>query len=516
MPSRALAGLVAALALVRCAPWMPAAYCDEQTPCLAQYRCDLVRHYCQAQDAGRTDGLVGVEAGPSDAVVGDQRSDGAVLDTTPADRVLDATAATDGAVTDATLGCPASSVRCASNRVEVCDGTNWQFRENCSWGCHTNEPRCLTPEFSAGLDWSWLRDATTRLAPVVNALIDTDSGTLDGRSLGADFHIVAGGICGSSSATVGVFVFSDVAIPAGVTVRIIGSRSAAIVARETIAISGLLDASGGQAACNSGYAWCAGPGGFAGGHANNPGETGSGPGGGTGGIGFAAVGDEMGGGGGGHGGRGGNGGSDLVENEPGGIGGGSYNGSATLCGGSGGGGGGSGINWMPDETTGIGGGGGGALLLASAASVVVSGAGAGINAGGGGGTCDKSWEYDDGGGGGGAGGTIVVEAPRIAITGTAVLAANGGGGGGGYNAGQQSTDGASGQLGATSAGAGVNGGAGGAGAQSDGAAGADFDDGGGGGGGAVGRIHLRYMSDQLDENGGTTSPPRTTTVLGVH
>lgn len=138
---------------------------------------------------------------------------------------------------------------------------------------------------------------------------------------------------------------------------------------------------------------------------------------------------------------------------------------------------------------GTGGDGGGALYLASKVAVVVTGKVLANGAGGGGGGAQA------GGGGGGSGGFIVLDAPDIKRGETSVLAANGGGGGQGgrFNdpdaiAGGGGEDGTGGQAAQggnveAAAGRGASGSYGGA---RDGMTGSASPEAGGGGGGAAG------------------------------
>lgn len=63
----------------------------------------------------------------------------------------------------------------------------------------------------------------------------------------------------------GVFQFTSIAIPAGVTVRIIGSNSAILLCQGTVSIAGALDASGVDVAAAGLIPTAGGPGGYAGG-----------------------------------------------------------------------------------------------------------------------------------------------------------------------------------------------------------------------------------------------------------
>jgi len=180
----------------------------------------------------------------------------------------------------------------------------------------------------------------------------------------------------------------------------------------------------------------------------------------------------------------------------------------------------------------LGGGGGGALQITAGVSVTVSGT---IHAGGGGGQggnarSDADEDYDCiGGAGGGSGGAILLEAPEVTASGA--LAANGGGGGGGgNNDGQSGGEGADATSGATAAAGGEgrdgqgcalqgvteggDGGRGSAGETATGESGDGYDWkqcpehqnylGGGGGGGGAGRIRINTLGTCRCD--GTCSP----------
>jgi hypothetical protein len=227
----------------------------------------------------------------------------------------------------------------------------------------------------------------------------------------------------------GVFNFTTVTIPAGVTVRF--TRNAVntpvtILATGDVTIAGTIDVSG-----TAGQAWRAGtyvgptggtggPGGFDGGNGANGvaatvGGAGLGPGGGNGAApymwGWTSSGSS-----GGH----------LTAGSPGGLGGnvpgGAAYGTSTLVpliGGSGGGGGGASFG----GTAGGGGGGGGALLIASSGTLTLSGTivANGANGGGAGG------DYQPGGGGAGSGGAVRLAATTIAGGGSISVSGAGGG-----------------------------------------------------------------------------------------
>jgi len=245
-------------------------------------------------------------------------------------------------------------------------------------------------------------------------VFDTDALTYGG---------VAGGVVDGGNA---VFVFSSITVPAGTTVRGIGSRPLMLVSLGPVQIDGTVHVDGSNATPTAPYcqARTTSPGGAGGGAGGlgiapspGPGQPGQGPGGGGGGPQGSA-----GAGGGGFGGAGGTGGSG--SGTPG-AGGAAYGDlTATLQGGSGGGGAGTPFSGCQGAS---GGGGGGALLISSAATLTVSASGV-VSANGGNGAFS-----DAGGSGAGSGGGIVLRAPAVANAGT--VRANGGTGGPGGFAG---------------------------------------------------------------------------------
>jgi hypothetical protein len=173
------------------------------------------------------------------------------------------------------------------------------------------------------------------------------------------------------------------------------------------------------------------------------------------------------------------------------------------------------------ESFGVGGDGGGAIYLVAGMTLDVTGSIAASGAAGTGGRCTpapcKNGSGDDanGGGGGGSGGMIVLDAPAIAIAGS--VFADGGGGGEGAS---HSLDGVAGSEpdGTAPAAGGTgpadHGGNGGAGTHADASSGTAGQPGsggdpggGGGGGGGAGVIVLRGATPTVT---GTISPPITT------
>lgn len=272
------------------------------------------------------------------------------------------------------------------------------------------------------------------IANPVHAQASFDSG-----STGAD-----GAFAPATSQTVplpasGVFNFTTVSIPSGVTIKF--ARNAAntpvtILASGNVSIAGTIDVSGQDGTGNgpSGSGGAGGPGGFDGGRGGYPSSTvssgisGEGPGGGGGGGISGTCGATFGAGG-GFSAAGGNG-TNYTNCTPiaGGVGGSAYGANTLLplIGGSGGGGG-----AYNGATGGAGGGGGGALLIASSGSIAFS-SGSLLALGGKG----QTSAFPSTPGGGGSGGAIRLIANTISGTGTlnvnSILGGNGGLGSPGY------------------------------------------------------------------------------------
>ncbi len=283
------------------------------------------------------------------------------------------------------------------------------------------------------------------------------------------------------------------------TLRISGTRPFAIVAGGAVSVTGTIDASalGTTRPGPNGSTTDMGPG-----H-GNPGQKATGP------LVTGATVADSGGGGASYGSLGGQGGDATCDQGcigtifvPGGTAGPLYNvGRTQLRGGSGGGS-------APDAAASCpgfdGGAGGGALLIYSAVSISVGGAGVIEANGGGGGRGDDCVSGSTAGAGGGSGGQIELQAPVFMVTGAIV--ANGGGGGSGADGGD-GIDGAPGSDGLNSsnvapggAGAGDDGGDGGNGAAGGSSAGDGEDMGveqnGGAGGGGAGLITIRHQGSQ--------------------
>lgn len=241
---------------------------------------------------------------------------------------------------------------------------------------------------------------------VLRDTIDTTALTIDGTAPapGASFSTRLQ----QAGPEVALLLAGDVTVPAGSTVRVIGTRPLVIVAT-AIQIDGVIDA-GARGATP-------GPGGGASGQGAGAGSSTQKP---------AADVCDPGAGGGGFAQAGASGGSESCTGDAG-AGGVVYGDDmlVTLVAGSGGGRGSGG-----DCASSAGGGGGGAIQLTAFRLLSVTG---GITAGGGGGRGGPDCGTGDAGagGGGGAGGAIFLQARTLDLRGT--LAANGGGGGAGGN-----------------------------------------------------------------------------------
>jgi hypothetical protein len=284
-----------------------------------------------------------------------------------------------------------------------------------------------------------------------------------------------------------VIAAQTITIPGGNTVAVIGTRPLILLARDSLTITGVLDASSRRA--RRGPASDGGPCPM---NFTNPTFSGQG-GGGWGGT---------------FGGSGSNGGS-TPGSGVGGIAGNLLNITALGGGCPGGNGAGSG-GGSPGH------GGGAVLLLAS--KIAIDGTVNASGAGGGGGKASSANTGPGGGGGGGAGGMIVLEAPTVQITGRCF--ANGGGGGEGGQTGSPGLDGNAGSessapdstgdggtLGTFRGGDGGDGGVGTRGATA-GGAGEGTSDAGGGGGGGGGVGIIKILSPQPSMYDPTKVSPR--------
>ena len=299
---------------------------------------------------------------------------------------------------------------------------------------------------------------------------------------------------------VAILPLRGLTIPAGTTVRVIGTRPLVLAVNGDASIQGVIDASGEGATPGAGgnTACSAGAIGDNGGH-DSAGDDGS-----AGGAGGAFVTT----GGSGGSGRGGPGGAPASTVET------NATNVAILRGGcQGGNGGGSGGGRQ-------GGGGGGAVSISVSGTLLVSTSTARISVSGGGGR--RGNDEEDGGGGGGSGGAVLLEASTLNITGGWVTA-NGGGGASGNATndvnGANGTDGVDNASGTTPGGAGVGDGGGGGGVGAGASAGAGsggagnvfffFIDGAGGGGGGGGRGRIHYRGVTSCNLGGSSSPGAT-------
>ena len=250
-------------------------------------------------------------------------------------------------------------------------------------------------------------DTLGAFTAVGEVVFDTDALTFGGAP---------GGIADGSDA---IFAFDSMLVPAGTSIRGVGSRRLILISDGPASIAGTVQVNGANAtptapSCQPRTTSPGGAGGGAGGLGTvaNPGA--GLPGSGTGGGGSPPPG-AAGAGGAGFGGTGGPGGG-------GGAGGAAYGDLLTaLEGGSGGGG--ASTNSGDGCQGASGGGGGGGLLLSSATSITIAATGV-VSANGGNGALS-----DMGASGAGSGGAIVLRAPAISHAGA--VRANGGGGGGG-------------------------------------------------------------------------------------
>jgi hypothetical protein len=396
--------------------------------------------------------------------------------------------------------CTSLTNECVGDMLRYCKEVGGSAMDTpCGWGCiGGSDAHCahVVPAGSGGVELDGVTPAdadSTSLAALAaitltDVTFDSDFGKIGTNTMPELFHNAMTGVDKGidfqrRGTLIAMWRFKSLTLTG--TIKLVGSRSIALVADGPITINGTVVASG---ECSS---FIAGPGGFNGGSA--AGMTGREPtdsmGGGQG-----APTSSSGGGGGGHGSIGGNGETAIggkAWGDP---------DVPTLFGGAGGGAGSGGGMF------GRGGGGGGALQLVTNTSVVITTGG--INAGGCGGKAGTG--NADSGGGGGAGGTILIEAPTIMINGA--LAANGGGGGGG--GGGNATSGGNGALDRTPALGGEadgnleQGGAGAVGGTAAQAGGTGTNPGGGGGG--IGRIRINTRNGSpVDTTSATLSPAPT-------
>ncbi|HET7503545.1 MAG TPA: hypothetical protein VFK02_21130 [Kofleriaceae bacterium] len=321
-----------------------------------------------------------------------------------------------GKTVAAELSLTACTPACTGDMLMTCTGP----MVSCALGCtEDGDAHCVGPHPSNGVDPTAADAVQGSVAIAAATTFDTSTGAITGGLVRAAGTGVIGGVgyvqappSGTGGAPLGIFVFHNLTIASGVTVRFTGTRAAVILAGDMVVVAGTIEV---KASAATG-----GPGGGAGGS-----EIGLAQGCGAGGPGVRESFRDSGGGGGGGGEAGGPGGDCVAT--PGGA-------SGTAClpmlleplqGGSGGGAGSRGNT----ASAAAGGGGGGALQITALGTITISGA---INAAGAHGQGGPASASDGGSGaGGGAGGAILLEAPTVVTTSTAILAANGGGGGGG-------------------------------------------------------------------------------------
>jgi hypothetical protein len=402
--------------------------------------------------------------------------------------VLVPDARTDCLCSGTTLDCPEADFTCAATCVA------------------TPAPHCSQLQPSNTVDRTLLSQVSTKITVSAATAIDSGTGAISGGITRAAGTGVTAGILYAQVGNLGVFVFDELTIDAGITLRVFGSRPAVFLVGKTVLVNGIIDASGDQ-----GTIYQAGAGGGTGGTGSTV-AGGCGPGGAGNKSGTEL--SDSGGGGGGGGASGARGGKAAAQ----------AGGTAgapcipltlePLVGGSGGGQG--GIGTSPRRA--YGGGGGGALQISSLEGITISGTIDVGGAGGEGGQGDTAGTVKNAGGGagGGSGGALLLEAPVVIVNTGAVLSANGGAGGGAADSASTGTTGddakrsASVAVGGPAAGAGTDGGNGGAGATAA-QNGADTNDNTtntGGGGGGVGKIFIRaYTTPTLS---GTVSPIATT------
>lgn len=425
---------------------------------------------CQFDIEGYTPWEAGVDASP------------------PPDAAAEASVQPDGG-----SGCIDGVQRCFGASVELCVDGQWTESKVCNWGCNSTVPgypNCGDPYWAETVDMEnqtgtgvWIADMGVTVIDTVEGTITTPTGPLVADFL-VSTHYRSGGL-----EHVTIIGFSEIRIPVGARVEVVGTRALALVAYGSIVIGGELMAQGHSDGA-------AGPGGYPGGI---DGGSGAGDGGGQPGSKDGAAALKSGAGGGGYTGVGGEGGtvSQILGTVVGGLGGntiivdpvdgllvGGYGGGATA-------------GDILGNNAAPGGGGGGALMLAAQVSVEVLDTGV-VNVGGGGGSSRGA------GAGGGSGGMVLIQTRYCVVEG--VVAANGGGGGDVEN-GAAGAAGSSGDQ--PTPGGGVRGGTGGAGFDLAGVSGTANDFNGGGGGGGAGFIRIDSVLPP-DIDLGTISPHEST------
>ncbi|HVJ89713.1 MAG TPA: hypothetical protein VM580_07895 [Labilithrix sp.] len=356
------------------------------------------------------------------------------------------------ASSDASSAGEACTPRCSDDQRSIlCAGGVADAAQPCALGC-VDGPRCaaLDPEGPATVDDYANASANVHLyGPDASDaggiyILNTDNGSISSgirTANGVDAlkdgeRVSLAGISmrtarqpklvdgGAESPEIAIFGFRSLHVAEGATLRIIGTRAAALITREAMEIDGLIDADCDQSSYSAvprAYS-TAGPGGYGPADNDSPGR---------GGDSSASskncnVGYDTcvgGGGGGGHGTSGGMGGK-ATNSIPGAAGEKRTRSEVfILLGGSSGG------FPAPNAVGGnsFPGAGGGAVQLGSSGLLRIGARGV-VSAAGCGGGVGTSIKGGGGGGGGGAGGMIVLEAGRIELAPNAVIAANGGGG----------------------------------------------------------------------------------------
>ena len=375
--------------------------------------------------------------------------------------------------------CDGKMYACKGDDSQVCKGGTYTLLETCAMGCDTASGRCTKFKTLNGAS-SYLDKGTGKWTVTGTVKLDTTTGTFTPPQLTSAVGV-------HLAVNLRVLSVASMEVAAKGVLKVTGNLPLLIVARDSITITGDLDASADGIV--------PGPGGAAGG---SSGKDGSGCGGGP----KADSVSGLGGAGGSHGGLGGMGGTAKPKAACG------QTCAVPLVGGSGGGDG--------DGHDGRGGAGGGGLQLTAGRAINIAGF---INAGGGGGNRGKRADIavdiiTGSGGGGGSGGGIILEAPVIKVDG--VVAANGGGGGGGaapaIDHGGHGADGAAAIKAAKGGAAGL---ALSAGAGGDGSDETNLDGGGsitglftsGGGGGGAGRICVRSKTSFYSGKGKISPAP---------
>jgi hypothetical protein len=381
-----------------------------------------------------------------------------------------------------------------------------QANETCAATClATPDPHCSQLIPSNTIDRALVAQVSTKITVSAATAIDAGTGAITGGVTRASGTGLKSGIYYAQVGNLGVFVFDELEVTTGITLRVFGSRPAVFLVAKTVRVTGIIDVSGDQGTISEPGAG-GGKGGVGAAVAAGCGPGGAGT---KSGTEFS----DSGGGGGGGGALGGRGGKADAEN-------GGTGGAACipltlepLVGGSGGG-----VGAQGTANEAEGGGGGGALQISSLEQIIIAGTIDVGGSGGQGGRGDTSGTVKNagGGGGGGSGGALLLEAPVVTVNTGAVLAANGGAGGGAGDSDLNGTTGADGNrssavaTGGAPAGTATKGGNGGAGTTpaQQGTDTTNNTTNTGGGGGGVGRIFIRaHTTPTLS---GTVSPPATT------